>query len=106
MRVLAFLAFFLFWTSISHGENIIRSTIKGQKFNPDEIHIKSDTPVVFQVTNEDSVPVEFESLDLNKEKIVWPGKTIDIPLKGLKPGVYEFFSDFGPKDLKGKIIVE
>lgn len=107
-RLLLVLLFFIFPLSVSfaEGENIIKSSIKNKKFIPDEIHIKANQSVTFRIINEDSIPVEFESSDLNKEKLVPPGKTIDIPLKGLKPGTYEFFSDFGPKDLRGKIIVE
>lgn len=92
--------------SSADGEPVLKTTIRGQKFIPDEIHIKGNTPFILQVANEDSIPVEFESTDLNKEKIVPPGKTIEMKFKGLTPGSYEFFSDFGPKDLKGKIIVD
>ncbi|HXN07240.1 MAG TPA: cupredoxin domain-containing protein [Nitrospiria bacterium] len=92
--------------SSADGEPVLKTTIRGQRFIPAEIHIKGNTPFVLQVSNEDSIPVEFESADLNKEKIVPPGKTIEMKFKGLPPGSYEFFSDFGPKDLKGKIIVE
>jgi hypothetical protein len=105
-RILLIVIFLIFEVSLVKGENILKSTIKNQRFLPDEIHLKADTQAVFQITNEDKIPVEFESTDLNKEKMVLPGKTLEIPLKGLKPGVYEFFSDFGPKELRGRIIVE
>jgi heme/copper-type cytochrome/quinol oxidase subunit 2 len=98
--------FFPISASFAQEENIIKTSIKNQKFIPNEIHIKVDQNITLRVFNEDSIPVEFESSDLNKEKMIQPGKTIDIPLKSLKAGTYEFFSDFGPKDLRGKIIVE
>jgi heme/copper-type cytochrome/quinol oxidase subunit 2 len=88
------------------GETTIKTTIRNQRFVPDEIHLKAEEPVIFQIVNEDRVPVEFESSDLNKEKMVMPGKTLELKFKGLKPGSYEFFSDFGPKTLRGRIIVE
>ncbi len=96
----------VYGSSIGLGETTIKSTIKNQRFVPDEFHLKADTPVVFQITNEDKIPIEFESTDLNKEKMVLPGKTLELTLKGLKPGIYEFFSDFGPRELRGRIIVE
>jgi hypothetical protein len=107
-RLLFVFVFLIFPLSVSfaEGENIIQTSIKNKKFVPDEIHIIANQSVTLRIINEDAIPVEFESMDLNKEKLVPPGKTIDIPLKGLKPGIYEFFSDFGPKDLRGKIIVE
>ena len=108
LRLLLVLAFLIHPLSVSsaEGENVLKISIKSKKFVPDEIHIRANQAVTFRIINEDATPVEFESSDLNKEKLVPPGKTIDIPLKGLKPGTYEFFSDFGPKDLRGKIIVE
>lgn len=92
--------------SFAAEEDLIKTSIKNQKFIPDELHVRSDRPFILQVTNEDSIPVEVESSDLNKEKLVPPGKTIQIKMQSLQRGIYEFFSDFGPKDLRGKIIVE
>ena len=79
----------------SFGGNV-QNYDQNQRFVPAELHFKAETPVILQVTNEDNVPVEFESSDLNKEKMVLPGKSIELLFRGLKPGVYEFFSDFGP----------
>lgn len=106
LLLIAGLVLFPVSVSSADGEIMVKTTIKGQRFIPDEIHLKANTPFNLQVTNEDSKPVEFESTDLNKEKIVPPGKTIEMRFKGLTPGLYEFFSDFGPKELKGKFIVE
>ena len=108
MKRLLFLIILLLacWSSAGLAETTIKTTIKNQRFVPDEFHLKAETPAVFQVTNEDNIPIEFENTDLNKEKMVLPGKTLELNLKGLKPGIYEFFSDFGPKELRGRIIVE
>lgn len=107
-RLLLVLVFLIFPLSVSfaEGEKIIQTSIKNQRFVPDEIHIRADQSITLRIINEDLIPVEFESSDLNKEKMIQPGKTIDIPIRGLKAGIYEFFSDFGPKDLRGKIIVQ
>ena len=99
-------AFLTSWTTLALSAETYKTTIKNQRFVPAELHFKAETPVVLQVTNEDNVPVEFESSDLNKEKMVFPGKSIEFSFKGLKPGVYEFFSDFGPRELRGRIVVE
>lgn len=105
-QVLLFATLLVFWSAVGNGETAIKTTIKNQRFVPDEFHLKGEASVIFQISNEDNIPVEFESTDLNKEKIVLPGKTLELTLKGLKPGIYEFFSDFGPKELRGRIIVE
>ena len=103
--ILVFGLTFLPLPSPAAEETLLMTTIKNQRFVPDEIHAKEGQSFVLRVINEDTVPVEFESSDLNKEKMVQPGKSIDLPFKGLKAGTYEFFSDFGPKELKGKIVV-
>ena len=109
MKIRSFLIALILVALISttgSGNSIVKTSIRKQRFVPDEIHIKAGEPVTLQILNEDPAPVEFESTDLNKEKMVLPGKLLEIQLKGLKPGTYEFFSDFGPKELRGRIIVE
>jgi plastocyanin len=95
-----------FSLSFAGDEITVMTTIKKQKFVLDELHVKAGHPVRLKVINEDSIPVEFESSDLNIEVIVYPRKSHDFLLKGLKPGVYEFFNDFRPKEMHGKIVVE
>lgn len=38
--------------------------------------------------------MEFESFELNRERVVQPGQTVTVYLSGLAPGRYEFFDDF------------
>ena len=98
---------FIFWTLPVYGDApVVRITIKNQKFVPDLLRLKANVPFDLEVKNEDGIPVEFESLDLNKEKMISPGKSVLFKFKALPSGDYEFFSDFGPKDLRGKIILE
>ena len=58
------------------------------------------------VKNQDATPEEFESYELNREKVI-PGNTQAIIFVGpLPPGIYPFFGEFFPKTAQGKIIVK
>lgn len=58
------------------------------------------------VTNQDQTIEEFESPDLNREKIIRPGQTARIAVSPLSPGRYEFFGEFSPTTAQGRIIAE
>jgi plastocyanin len=79
--------------------------IEGQKFSPAEVKVKAGAPFVLVVTNKDAKPAEFESKELKLEKVVPPGKTVNIRVRALKPGEYPFVDDFN-KSNKGKIVAE
>jgi hypothetical protein len=57
------------------------------------------------IENKDSTPEEFESYELNREKIVAPAAKITVFVGPLKPGRYEFFGDFNPKTARGWLVV-
>lgn len=81
-------------------------SIKDHKFNPSDITIPADKKVKLIVKNEDSTPEEFESYDLNREKII-NGKSQAVIFVGpLKPGEYKYFGEFNQDTAQGKIIVK
>ena len=56
--------------------------------------------------NEDATPEEFESHDLNREKVI-AGKSKGIVVIGpLKPGTYSFVGEFHEDTAKGRIVVK
>jgi hypothetical protein len=80
--------------------------IKDHRFVPDRIEVPRDTKIRLRVINKDKTAEEFESFDLNREKIIAPGGTVTIFLPKLKPGEYEFFGEFNPKTARGYIVVK
>jgi hypothetical protein len=58
------------------------------------------------VENQDQSAEEFESYELNREKIVAGGKSVTVFIGPLKPGVYKFFGEFNPKTAQGTITVK
>ncbi|MDE2227715.1 MAG: cupredoxin domain-containing protein [Alphaproteobacteria bacterium] len=72
-------------------------TIEDRKFDASEIEVPANAKFTLTVTNRDAVPSEFESGDLNREKVVVGGGTITVYLGPLAPGRYVFFDDFNPQ---------
>jgi plastocyanin len=74
-------------------------------FAPAEIKTSSGAKIRLDVTNQTAAAIEFESFELNRERVVQPGQKVAVYLSGLGPGRYEFFDDFHP-ERKGVLIVE
>ena len=81
-------------------------TIKDHQFVPKNLVVPADKQVRITIKNLDADPSEFESTDLNREKIVTPGKTITVLIGPLSPGVYGFFDDFHHDTTTGTITVK
>ena len=56
------------------------------------------------VVNEDPTPEEFESHELNREKVVTGNGKITVYIGPLKPGQYPYFGDFHPQTAQGVLI--
>ena len=81
-------------------------TIKDHKFEPAELVIPAGQKVKIKVVNADPTPEEFESHELNREKVIPGGATATIFVGPLKPGAYPFFGEFNPKTAQGKLIAK
>ena len=80
--------------------------IKDHKFAPATLEIPANKKVKLIVKNQDPTPEEFESYELNREKVI-PGNSQAIIFVGpLDPGTYPFFGEFNPKTAQGKIVAK
>jgi len=77
---------------------------KQHRFVPDRIEVPAGVKFQLKVQNTDDTADEFESLDLNREKLVAPGKTITVFLGPLDPGEYKFFGDFHQDTAQGVLV--
>lgn len=85
---------------------VFEIVIKEHKFTPDTLEVPSKKKVKLVVKNQDPTPEEFESYELNREKVI-PGNAQAIIFIGpLEPGIYPFFGEFNPKTAQGKIIAK
>lgn len=81
-------------------------SIKDHRFTPAEITIPADTRVKLLVKNLDPSAEEFESYELNREKIVPGGKEIIVYIGPVKPGRYPFFGEFHQDSAQGAVIAK
>lgn len=80
--------------------------IKDHKFIPAELDVPANTKFELLVVNEDPTPEEFESHELNREKIVTGNGTITVLIGPLKPGRYPFFGEFHMDTAQGALIAK
>jgi len=88
------------------ADNEYKIQLKDHKFNPNIIEVPANTKFKLIIDNQDETAAEFESHDLNKEKIITGKKTGTIIITPLKAGTYNFFDDFHQKEAIGKIIAK
>jgi len=105
MRYLALFFVALFFAGAAIAEDYTL-TIKDHKFQPAELLVPSGKKVKITVKNEDKTPAEFESSDLDREKLVQGNSQIDIYVGPLNAGKYGFFDDFHEDTTKGTLIVK
>ena len=81
-------------------------TIQNHRFAPEQLELPAGKKITLTIKNLDAIPAEFESGDLNREKVVVGGSTITVFVGPLRPGSYEFFDDFNPATTHGHIVVK
>lgn len=80
--------------------------IKDHKFSPETVEVPANKKVKLIVKNQDPTPEEFESYELNREKVIPGNSQATIFIGPLDPGTYPFFGEFNPKTAQGKIIAK
>lgn len=98
---------YLFFCVIAHAEiPTFTLEIRDHLFYPSQLNIPANTKVKLIVSNRDTTPEEFESYELNREKVIMGGAKAVIFVGPLAPGDYPFFGEFNPKTAQGMIRVE
>ncbi len=101
---LALSAYLLFSASAQAEEYVI--TLKGNQFSPKELIIPSGRKIKVTVKNLDATPAEFESSDLNREKVVAANSEVIVFIGPLDAGRYGYFDDFHRDTTTGMIIAK
>lgn len=70
--------------------------MKDGTITPLRLEVPADKPFKIEIRNTGISPVEFESIELRKEKVVAPGAVSFVVIKRVSPGEYKFFDDFHP----------
>ena len=80
--------------------------IKDHLFYPTEVIIPANTKVKLIIYNRDSTPEEFDSFDLNREKVIFANRKTTIFIGPLPVGRYQFFGEYNPNSARGTVIVQ
>ncbi len=86
------------------GPPVIEIKIKDHFFYPSTVEVPANKKVKLLIINLDPTPEEFESYELNREKVITGNRKAIIFIGPLAPGEYPFFGEFYPKTAQGKII--
>ncbi len=84
----------------------IEITIRDHLFYPAELVVPAYTKIRLMIINTDSTAEEFESYELNREKVILGNSKGVIFIGPLEPGEYPFFGEFNISTAQGKIIVK
>lgn len=78
--------------------------IENHLFQPTELTVPANTKLRLVVRNLDPTPEEFESWELNREKVILGGQSVVIFVGPLPPGDYPFFGEFNPRTAQGRLL--
>lgn len=91
---------------IHAGVPVYEIEIREHLFYPSELTIPAGQKVKLMVLNQDATPEEFESFELNREKVIMGKRKAVIFIGPLRPGRYPYFGEFHPETAQGMIIAE
>ncbi|MDD2815409.1 MAG: cupredoxin domain-containing protein [Thiotrichaceae bacterium] len=92
--------------TVSAEDKVFNLVIKNHKFEPAEITVPAGVKIQLNVKNLDSTAEEFESYELNQEKVISGGQEASLYIEPLKPGSYPFVGEFNEDTAKGVLIAK
>lgn len=95
-----------FSTAAVAGDNVYPLVIKDHRFQPSELTVPAGKKIRLSIENRDPTAEEFESHDLNREKVIAGESTATIFVGPLTPGRYKFFGEFNEKTAQGVIVAQ
>lgn len=105
--VLSLLIAFSFATELAKAETLeVELRIRDHLFFPSTLIIPANQKVKIRVINEDPTPEEFESFELNREKVIAAHSQTVIFIGPLEVGEYSFFGEFYPKTAQGIVVAK
>jgi hypothetical protein len=84
---------------------VIKVEMRDGVILPAVIEVPANTRFKLEISNTGKTPVEFESLELKREKTLAAGSTSAIVFRTLDPGTYPVFDDFHP-DAKATLVAK
>ncbi|SMF02657.1 cupredoxin domain-containing protein [Pseudogulbenkiania subflava] len=85
---------------------VYRLELKDGKLNPARLQVVAGKKFKIELINSGKTPVEFESTQLRKEKVLGPGVESFVVVQSLSPGEYKFFDEFHMATAQGVIVAK
>ena len=89
-----------------HVTCLVRNPERLNLASPEQVEIPAGQKIKLVIKNDGPGPEEFESSDLNREKIIKAGKTAEVTIGPLNPGTYKFIGEFHPQTAQGRIVAK
>jgi plastocyanin len=93
-------------TAAAENKSEYTIVIKDNKFDPETLTVPAGEKIKLLVDNQDATPEEFESHDMNREKIIAGNTQATIFIGPLQPGKYHYFGEFNMDSANGYIVAE
>jgi len=84
----------------------VEIVIKDHLFFPSVVEVPAGQKIRLRIINQDPTPEEFESYELNREKVIAGNKETVVFIGPLTPGEYPFFGEFNPRTAQGKVVAQ
>ena len=100
------LLIFVHASQAAETNDVYTIAISDHHFSPQELVVPAHQKIKLIVENRDPTAEEFESYDLNREKIVGGKSSITLHIGPLKPGTYKYFGEFHQNTAQGTIVAQ
>ncbi len=90
----------------AHAEDAVVLVIKDHRFEPEELHVPAGKKVKLLVKNQDATSEEFDSGDLNREKVIPGNGEAAVYIGPLDKGRYSFFGEYNQDTAQGVVVAE
>lgn len=87
-------------------DNGYELVVKDHAFHPEKMVVPAGERIKLIITNKDATPMEFESYDLDREKIIVGNSSATIYLGPLDAGTYKIFDDFHRATTTGTVVAK
>ncbi|PIT24229.1 cupredoxin domain-containing protein [Snodgrassella alvi] len=104
--VLSLCSIMLSYSAVADDKVTLELKMKDGDMTPLTLNAPANKIIRIKITNIGKGPVEFESTQLVKEKVLAPGASSVVVIAPKKPGTYIFFDDFHLNKPQGQLIIK
>ena len=107
MKISCFtLALLMPLAAIADDAVVFTLVLKDHRFQPAELTVPAGKKIKLLIENRDETSDEFESYELNREKVLPGQRTTTLFIGPLEEGRYPYFGEFAEETAKGIIIAK